>query len=336
MKKQKLLLFIPLFIIMLALCGCDNRSSVTVMFGHDNVSDRALVLLQPQEGDVIVDAQDEDLRGSAVHRYDTGGWVIAERIDSLNTHSTKNGAYIDFLDKKELVEFCEKYKSMKIAYCDESWKPVKISGEIQLVCKKKYAVVSGIQYNPEYNDYIVTERTERLYPGGHTAGSFLLDLSVLAWLVGGGLIVAMIVFAAKKPPAGKGITLIVFFAMSLPSAANVTVYLLRYISPYFNYDDSVFEIWDIVLMAVMNAPWFIALVLLIIALVNKKRYENAPPAPAQGYPQYQQAPGYPVQPQNGQYMDHQQPSQPVQPQYPQPPQYPQQPPQDGSYPPNGQ
>lgn len=277
MKRYKLMIGALVILAALIFGGCQPQYSITINLDGLEQGERVFVLVYPAEGDDIAEIADEDIAGSAVYRDDKDGFVLAEQIPSVGgvdffgADDVKE-KHIDvyFYDKDDRKDFCKKYKTIRIATCDDRWQITNVSKDIELWCTDKHGFVVEGEYDCDTGQFFRKELEKRDYHGMDNSEIYilLLTLAVPADLI---LFIVLLVFNSKQRPV-KDLTLwLTFGLLSLPSLALTGFYIAESTVPYLNVNDDHFGSSDIMILIIMNFTWLMAWGALIIYQVNKGR-----------------------------------------------------------------
>ena len=272
MKYYKLMIAALVLAAVCCLCGCNPTVTVDIDCIGLAEDEMAFVLIYPAEGDELRKNIDEDTAGSAVFRDDKDGFVLAEQIPDVD--------FVDRLDRKirlgfgdrfTRMDFCKKYKTIRIAVCDDRWQIKSISEDFDVFCKDKHAIVTEARYDSATGEFQREKLERRDYKGTSSAEIYgvLLMVSIPLDIV---LLTVMLVFNARKRPVKELTLWLTFGLLSLPNIALSVFYIAENTVPYLNINDDRFDGGDIITLIVMNFAWLLAWGGLIIYQVNKGRY----------------------------------------------------------------
>ena len=287
MKKNRPILLAAMLVMLCCMfCGCTPTRYFTVVYDEIPESESVYILVKIENKSQLVSAGDEKLESSPIYNYEEDGWVIADRVRGLSeTQHYKNTSSIQFSDEDELIDFCEKYKSVRVAYCDQELNPVSVTNQYSLLCKNKFAAVERMKFDIDGNRLETVEITKRNFFNDMGSDEVLILATVLTWLADIGLVIVLAIFAAQKPPMKPPVTIGAFCGISLFNVVLTSFFLMQYLDPYYNIEGDEFGKLELVVLALMNAPWLVAWVMLIVWILNRSRYTGA-----EQFPQYPQPP----------------------------------------------
>lgn len=268
-SKFKILTVIMLLAAVCCLSGCVPVKFFQVISDDLPENESLFILLRPQENDKISEIQDDDIRNSAIGSFEDDGWVIAERVTDAPVHHYKS-ADVEFQNKDNLIDFCEKYKSIRVARCSDSFEIIDITDEFSIVCSDKFAVVSSANYHSDTGTLEGTGVFKRHYFG--LDGFDLNVLMVLIWIatvtadIWGS--VAMMLVSDKKREHSKFLLWLVFGFCSLGHIFMTVFYLVTILDPYYNVDG---HSLDIINLLIIDVTWVMGLIFLIIGLNKSKK-----------------------------------------------------------------
>lgn len=274
MRKYKLLIIALTLCTVCMLCGCGPSPHIDIECNGLEEGDRVFVLVRPAEGEKLHEPEESDLIGSEVYTADKDGFVLAEQMYNPYTEQfvtePEPECSLVFGAKSDRLIFCEKHKVIRLAVCDDKWHIKKISGDIEVCCSDKHAVVTAGKYDISTDSFERTDIVRRTYWGWDNMVIYII-LILGSWFTNAVLFISMLVLIKKRRPV-KTMTLNMWFGSMSVFNVLVTMFLLaEKLVPYLNIKDAPFILSDIGAVILINALWVIDLWLLIIYRSRKKR-----------------------------------------------------------------
>lgn len=269
MKKLRILAVIFMLAAVCCLSGCLPTTYFRVISDDLPENESLFILLRPQENDTLLEVLDDDIRNSAIGSFEDDGWVIAERVTDAPVHHYKS-ADVEFQTKDDLIDFCEKYKSIRVARCSDTFEIIDITNEFPIVCSDKFAVVSSANYHTDIGTLESMDLFKRHYFG--MDGFDLGVLMVLIWIatvtadIWGS--VAIILVSEKKREHSKFLLWLVFGFCSIGHIFMTVFYLVTILDPYYNIDGNRL---DIINLVTIDVTWVMSLIFIIIGLKKSKK-----------------------------------------------------------------
>jgi|GEM_PF-3356757 len=275
------LLLMTGLLLLLTACHAAQPMEITVQNPPDGA--QFTVLLRAEAGDGMTPAEhtsetNEREPTALEQEAEADGWYRAERLaDSAYTeweNSCIRLYYHGSSSKSQLLEFCGRAGSIRIAELDEQGGMCSISEEIDIRFENKMYVPYHLDFDYESGSITVTKGVYRKW-NGKTMESWWLEAVFAAQAAGillltGGCLCTLIRDIRRR----LRVQWILFACMSVPFVLTTALYLLLRLSPDFTWDTSLTS-GDVVLLICCNFVWLISLTALTIetAVLQKKGFQ---------------------------------------------------------------
>lgn len=264
MKRLRRILPVLLMFLLL-LTGCTPDAAFDVTVRNLPEGERAYLLLIPPDGVSLSDSAPEEMKGTALDRYDTDGFVCAEYhlADALRMNGSQNGQTLRFWFAEEngLRSFCETYREFRIARCDSRGDVLSVSPSVSLCPSGKFAYAFRFTYDVNTDTAEETAWIGKTVFGISLAewifGMLLLTLPACALML---VIFAVMRIAARKNGMKTRACQTVSAICSLPPLLLNVLLLLERI-PYFRTDSSLMQAVGLRTVLAADLIWLASLLI---------------------------------------------------------------------------
>ncbi len=236
MVKKRSLVVIIVCLAALALGGCVPDRYLR--FVNEDLPEGwgMYLLIEPQAGDEVTEAEDDDLKNSEIGQYDEDGCYISERIEGMDTFHRADMTTLHFRSRYMMEEFCKKYRKVRIAITDDKGRVLRVSDDYDILCRDKYAIVVTTEVDTQTAE-LKCKALERR----HIFGEYDDFLMVVLWVgaIASGIVLTavMIVCLAVKNKPSRIVAAIAFVLMSICSVLLTTWQLIYCLVPYYDIND---------------------------------------------------------------------------------------------------
>ncbi|SEL04923.1 hypothetical protein [Ruminococcus albus] len=276
MRRYKFMIVALILGTVCMLCGCRPDRMFEVECDGLPEDESVFMLIERGQDDELTDAEDMALYGTEIWSYDKDGMVTADRLCQndipFDVYRSDASAGLYFNTKDYQLSFCEKYRYIKLAFCDTNGRIIKVSDELPLLCEDKYAAVEDLEYDCKTGEYTVTKMIERKYLGIDRL-TLTLCFTLLSWVSDIILFVILIVCMKKRVSIKRPTFCVTFGVLSLCNVLSLMFMIVSRAVPYYNVYNKKFNFEFVSGLIIDNALWIICIAMLIM-YVRRQREKS--------------------------------------------------------------